>query len=356
MIYLIKSSGFSEENGDTKYFFLLKIGYTDDNRKDKRFASYKLHNPTCEILKEIPNATELHEHKLHYKFRNKKFENYGNEWYYYDQEIIDYFNNITIEDLDKLPIAENRVKRLSKSINEIRKIVDFLFDSEEDAKNYAEHLADKFGSLPIYEPIIKYIENDPNIDKEKLKIFYRIKESERTGIYVEDYELNKEISQFFQLYRVFTTVKDKMRLLCESGLSRDSINFILSQIPNSDVVKSYYKALGPDKLRHLGYNLISIKKELGIISFSSEILLNTIYSNFHVGENIPLSDIKNRLTKIYNSINYKKTPKARDIMNYFEVRNTVIYEKKSEGGRRQIRCYELIESFEATNNKNKMKN
>ena len=178
--------------------------------------------------------------------------------------------------------------------------------------------------------------------KDRFSLFATINEK----INSEDSKINDNAINILEEFDKCNNLVDKMRLLCESGLSKDSVNFILSQIPDSDVVKSYYKALGPDKLRHLGYNLTYIKKELGIITFSPEILVNTIYSNFHVGENISLFDIKNRLTKIYNSINYKKTPKAMDIEGFFKVKNTVSYEKKPGGGRKQIRGYELLESYE----------
>lgn len=55
MIYLIKSSGYDENDN---YIDLLKIGYTEDNNKDKRFQLYKLHNPTCKVLYEIPDLPE----------------------------------------------------------------------------------------------------------------------------------------------------------------------------------------------------------------------------------------------------------------------------------------------------------
>jgi hypothetical protein len=50
MIYLIKSAGYDENEN---LIHLLKIGYTEDNNKDKRFQLYKLHNPTCKVLYEI---------------------------------------------------------------------------------------------------------------------------------------------------------------------------------------------------------------------------------------------------------------------------------------------------------------
>lgn len=80
MLYLIKSSGFKEnEDGEISYFQLLKIGYTDDSNRDSRFSQYKLHNPTCKILFEIPGYTEEDEKNIQYKFKDLLFPDYGRE-------------------------------------------------------------------------------------------------------------------------------------------------------------------------------------------------------------------------------------------------------------------------------------
>ena len=42
MIYLIKSSGYDENDN---YIDLLKIGYTEDNNRNKRFMAYRMHSP-----------------------------------------------------------------------------------------------------------------------------------------------------------------------------------------------------------------------------------------------------------------------------------------------------------------------
>jgi len=59
-------------------------------------------------------------------------------------------------------------------------------------------------------------------------------------------------------------------------------------------------------------------------------------------DNYSLSDLKVKLGNLYNSINYDATPKASDIENYFDVKSVVMYEKKEDGTRKQIRGYELL--------------
>ena len=131
-------------------------------------------------------------------------------------------------------------------------------------------------------------------------------------------------------------------MLCTYNYSTpDMIDLVLNQL-GEDKIKSYYIALGPDRLYSLGYNQTKIEKELGIITFDKDNLNIQIYSNFQIGDRMSLSDIKLKLTNIYNNTGYSKTPKAIDLLEYFEVRDFVYYEKSLEGKRKQIRGYELL--------------
>ena len=154
--------------------------------------------------------------------------------------------------------------------------------------------------------------------------------------------VNRDVTRFFCIYDTLTTMHDKLKMLCEYNFISDiELNIVLGQIADSDEVKSYYLALGPKKLKALTYSKTYIKKELGIVTFSKELLINTITLNFNPGEKYSLSDLKVKLGNLYNSINYDATPKASDIENYFDVKSVVMYEKKEDGTRKQIRGYEL---------------
>lgn len=149
-----------------------------------------------------------------------------------------------------------------------------------------------------------------------------------------------------KIYESKTTMFDKFKLLCEFGLSKEEIEVVLCQIPNTDEVKSHYLTLGPQKLRSLSYNITKIRKALGIVMFSPELLIQEIYSEFKEGEKYTLFNLKLKLNDVYSSINYNSTPKANDIEKYFEVKEFSIYEKKPDGGRKKVRGYELIKSKE----------
>ena len=155
--------------------------------------------------------------------------------------------------------------------------------------------------------------------------------------------VNQEVSEFLRVYTNLTTMKDKLKLLCEYGLSRDGINIVLGQIPDSDEIKSYYTSLGPERLKALSYSVTFIKRELSIVTFSQDLLESNIYSKFRVGDRIKMSDIKLKLGEIYSSINYDKTPKATDLENYFELKKCKITDSETK---KRIDCFEILKRKE----------
>ena len=159
--------------------------------------------------------------------------------------------------------------------------------------------------------------------------------------------VTKEVSLFLRQYESLTTIHDKLQILCEYDLSEPAREIILGQIPDSDEVKSYYTALSPEKLRSLSYNTHKIKKELKIVTFNIDLLINTIYTNFKIGDKLLLSEIKDKLSDLYKSINYTKTPKASDLLIYFNINSytsTVII----GGKKKRAVGYELVSSNEYT--------
>ena len=153
--------------------------------------------------------------------------------------------------------------------------------------------------------------------------------------------VNQEVSRFLEQYQKFGTFKSKLKYLCEYSFNDAMTNIILDQIGEHDNIKSYYLALGPEKLRALGYNKTYIEKELGIVTFSQELLESNIYSEFKVGDKITLSDIKSRLEVLYKSINYDATPKAKDLENYFNVKESSA-RVEIDGVKKVVKIYNII--------------
>lgn len=172
--------------------------------------------------------------------------------------------------------------------------------------------------------------------KDRFSVFCSI------NAHVNSENTNIEIAEFFKEYDSLTTFYDKIRLLCNYKFSsKEIIDIVLNQL-GGDKIRSYYVALGPEKLHALGYNQTKIEKTLGITMFDEDVLKNKIYSTFLPGDKYSLAEIKEKLKDLYNNLGYKKTPKAIDLLNYFEVKDFVYYEKDTLGKRKQIRGYEII--------------
>lgn len=340
MIYLIKSAGYDENEN---LIHLLKIGYTEDNNRDRRFMSYKLHNPTCKILYEIPSLSEDIEKRIQYKFRDYKYKEYGNEWFYYNDDVINFFRDIDKVDLESLPKNPVRGSKEFKKIkNECREVLSYFFNTK-DTEEYLENIISKVKDQLSKDYVIEYLRKDPNVGNERVDKYFEVLRCRETGIYCEDGIVNHEVSEFLKVYTGLTTMKEKLKLLCEYGLSDRAIDMVLNQISNSDEIKSYYTTLGPERLKSLSYSKTFIMKALGIVTFSQELLEATIYNEFKVGDKITLSGIKDRLGYLYSSINYNKIAKAKDLESYFEVK--LIYISildETTGKKKQTKGYELL--------------
>ena len=281
MIYLIKSAGYDENEN---LIHLLKIGYTEDNNRDRRFMSYKLHNPTCKILYEIPSLSEDIEKRIQYKFRDYKYKEYGNEWFYYNDDVINFFRDIDKVDLESLPKNPVRGSKEFKKIkNECREVLSYFFNTK-DTEEYLENIISKVKDQLTRDYVLEYLRDDSSIGPEGVDRYLNYLKCLETGIYCEDDIVNREVSEFLRVYTKLSTIHDKLKMLCEYGLSSDAIDIVLGQIADSDEIKSYYTTLGSSKLKSLSYNSAKIKNHLGVVTFSQELLESSIYSEFKVGE------------------------------------------------------------------------
>ena len=340
MIYLIETTYY---NKDTKEVLdLLKIGYTEDSKKDKRFMAYRMHNPGHKLLYEVLGYDEDIEKRIQYKFRGLKYNGYGNEWFYYSEDIINFFKDIDNIDLESLPKSPRRREiEFTNLKNEVIEIIKYLFLTKTEYLDYLENLITTLGDKFCVSSVLDYIKTDPLVDRDLYSKYLEIVKSRETGIYCKDDIINQEVSEFLKVYTGLSTIYDKLKMLCEYGLSEVEIDIVLGQLNDSDEVKSYYTILKPEKLKNLYYNSTNIKKYLGIVTFSPELLVNTIHQNFNPGEKYSLSNLKVKLGDLYSSISYTAVPKANDILNYFEVKEYMTTEVV-DGKKKRVRGYELL--------------
>lgn len=112
MIYLLNTTYYNKETKEV--IDLLKIGYTKDI--DKRLDTYLLHNPGCRLLDIREGDVELENyfHKYYSKFKYPSRE----EWFYYNQEIIDNFQTLQLVK-GKILTKEEYIEGLKKYLKSL---------------------------------------------------------------------------------------------------------------------------------------------------------------------------------------------------------------------------------------------
>ena len=134
MIYLIETTYYDKDSSEI--LDLLKIGYTNDDGLNKRLAQYKSHNPKFKLLLTIPGATEEIEKKLHVKFKQFHYSDYGKEWFVYNKEIVDYLTNHSTKDsleFDLRDIELDPSTRIESSF--IRSVLDIIYKKKVESDN-----------------------------------------------------------------------------------------------------------------------------------------------------------------------------------------------------------------------------
>ena len=329
MIYLISV--------EYRYETLLKIGYTADKNSKKRFDTYKMHNPKSVLLFTIPGGTEKHEKAIHNKFRSFLYSDYGNEWFNFDQSIIDFFTiHTTKESLenDLIEITTVDSKDIPGLHKEINRLVNrwLCLESDTPEKLYKNYYRIK----QIIADCRNTIRNDI------------LKEEDILPYLIEKYDISDDIQS--QLYfsqddivikfKGLPTFRDRMKFLCKEDI--DNISDILNQIPL--VYKVYYIVLGPERCKALNYEVTKISKEFSDMQFDKSQLEDKIYKTFTIGERYTKAGIKDTLKNLYKFLGYNKTPKANDLEKYFELKECkVLVDKKS--GKRDM-GFEIIKRKE----------
>lgn len=194
---------------------------------------------------------------------------------------------------------------------------------KESKRDYIEKIIEDLGSnLKNIQDILNYIEKD--YGSESTLEYRKMIERKETKKYCNDDIINQEVSSVLYEFEQKTTCYDKMKLLCNTNLSKEALELILAQISEEDDIKSHFLALGPEKIKALGYNMTKVRRELGIVIFSKELLINTIFINFKIGDRMINSKIKEKLKSLYTSISYTAAPKATDLLDFFEIKKCKI--------------------------------
>ena len=338
MIYVILSAAF-KNSSNTEFEKLLKIGYCRDDREKVRTATYLTENPTIKTLYTIPEGTEQDEKNLHHHFR--KYLKYGNEWFSYEQEILDFFTTHTtkesLEELD-LHLSQNKLIKLQKERN-----AKFL----ENKQKYINPILHSLGEVDILEYIKKQEELVEVLDNlfltsSDIDSYFR---SNYPGIDFDIPEIISEkaqkILQEFDEQQYFT---GKMKYLYSLNMDEDLAKQVLDNIYDTSYSK-YYWTISAGRAGSLNYQSGKLEEEYQAITNPEDTsildtkLKNKIISTFSLNARYSKSSIKARLERIYTNLKYDKTPKANDLEQYFELKECKVL--NSDTGKRDA-GFEII--------------
>ena len=330
MIYLIRSAAVVDESIPS-FEFILKIGYCRDDREKTRTAIYITENPTIKTLFTIPGGTEQDEKNLHHHFR--KYLKYGNEWFSYNQEILDFFTTHTtkesLEELD-LHLSKNKQDKLQKERN-----AKFL----ENKQKYINPILNSLGEVDILEYVKKQEElveilNTLFLTSSDIDSYFKTNYPDINFDISET--ISKKVQKILQEFEDQKFFTGKMKYLYSLHMDTDLAKQVLNNIYDTHYAK-YYWTIPAGRAGTLHYQKGELEKEYQAILNPDpvveeseeeikikEILKQKLISSFTIDTKYLKSDIKESLRKIYTELGYDKTPKANDLEEYFEIKDCLI--------------------------------
>ena len=134
--------------------------------------------------------------------------------------------------------------------------------------------------------------------------------------------MSDKVELFFEEYEAVETRQKKLKFLCESFENFDNSErrYILDNLTESHF-QEYVEVLGLEECKAQSYNTAFLNKKLDILSFDKEKLKGDIYNEFKVGQSYPNPYVKQKLGEIYSKNNFRATPKAIDLDEYFEIKH-----------------------------------
>lgn len=350
MIYLIESAAFKEVEGKREYFSILKIGYTGDNEStmNSRFGAYRLHNPTMKILYTISGLTIEEEGRIQKKFREYIFPDYGAEWFYYNDDIVKFFESLSKMNKEEI---NNTIKEIivntDKSLDSILDLEEkkFIYDNRSKVRLVLARILSTSECSRISEINSILINSYENGYKDFSGFLDYIKKRYGEEV-VKEYEKRMEVlnanlenKRIVEMYHESTTQVNKLKVLCENEIN----DTILSNIPDNDELKPYFIVLGPEKIKATGYDITDIRKAFNKRTFCDVEMYKEVFenSNFQIGSKIEKTKIKDYFRNLYSKYGYKGAPKAIDIGNYFNIKSTLI-SIVEKGIKKRVNGFEIL--------------
>ena len=182
--------------------------------------------------------------------------------------------------------------------------------------------------VPVYNNLVK-ISNLRTYEiqqvdyKDRFSVFSTLE----AGSDFSDKEVDLAVSEFDTI----KTFVDRLKFLCNTGLSHDQLERFVSRIPT--IFQNYYRVLGIVRIKSLGYNKYYLDKEYNKLYGNQDVNMKEVservLSTFSVGQKYSKSDIKAMLGDIYVDLKLSKTPKASDLEEYFVLKSCLVTNRET---------------------------
>lgn len=300
---------------------VIKIGFTKNLKK--RLSTYYTHNGLYEVVK-VLKGKEFDwecEQILHSYFADKRYDR--REFFVKDEELMKIILGIKTRD-DIMKLKTNKI--VSKEYNIFyKKYKGILLRNWESIE--------KLNIVSSVEDLVKLILSKTDYDNiEDLNIFDSVEKI--LGIKLQDYsqDFKNRLNSFLEVYDNIETRQKKLKYLCENfnKFSAEEQKFVLDNLTEIHF-QEYIEVLGLEECKAQAYNTSLLNKKMNIVGFDKEKLKDDIYNEFKVGQAYPNAYSKQKLGEIYNKNNFRATPKACDLREYFDTRPKQVKVKDDTG-------------------------
>ena len=182
--------------------------------------------------------------------------------------------------------------------------------------------------VPVYNNLVK-ISNLRTYEiqqvdyKDRFSVFSTLE----TGADFSDKEVDVAISEFDDM----KTFVDRIKFMCSVELSTNQLERFVSRIPT--MYQNYYRVLGLDRIKSLGYNKYYLDKEYDKLYGNQDVdmldVKEEVLNRFSVGQKYTKAEIKSNLGEIYNKMKLIKTPKASDLEEYYDLKSCQLTNKET---------------------------
>jgi hypothetical protein len=245
------------------------------------------------------------------------------------KEVLEFFNTYDTSDklrekIDSIPYRLAHKKYYKVNYHYIEYIISKVYPELTELLDIQDKRDELFNVLREYkEEQYICIKSKYNITEEELKE------------YVSNIILENSTPRACEIAIEFNNIGDtskKLRMLVDlkniDGVTEKDISSFLELIPPK--FKEYYTIIGPDFIKQFSCNEAEIKKEwIKRRSNKTIDIASEIYKIFEVGKRYIKADIKETLKELYERLGYKKTAKASDLQEYFEVKGILTPDKKN---------------------------